>query len=151
MRWPRIVSVESIVLWTLRAFLTYASVAQCRQLHTSGPELPSIPVAQTRRTARSEDCATAQAASSRQETAVWRNIASAAESGWDFSSRWLPPGGALQDIRTTAIVPVDLNTFLWKCESMLAQLCLHTGDTIGSDEVGESFCVAARGLASICV
>uniref|UniRef100_A0A915CMS6 Trehalase n=1 Tax=Ditylenchus dipsaci TaxID=166011 RepID=A0A915CMS6_9BILA len=43
---------------------------------------------------------------------VWRDIASAAESGWDFSSRWLNDSSKLSSIQTTSIVPVDLNAFM---------------------------------------
>lgn len=82
-----------------------------------------------------EDCATAESAESREHTAVWRDIASAAESGWDFSSRWLPPGAGLQAVRTTAIVPVDLNTYLWKGECMLARLHRHAGDDSAASAV----------------
>jgi hypothetical protein len=54
---------------------------------------------------------------------IYRNITAAAESGWDFSSRWMHPNGTLANLRTVAIVPVDLNTFLWKLENVLATLC----------------------------
>ena len=38
------------------------------------------------------------------------NLRAAAESGWDFSSRWLADGKTLATIRTTDLVPVDLNS-----------------------------------------
>lgn len=43
---------------------------------------------------------------------VWRDLASAAESGWDFSSRWLRDYDRLSSIETTQIAPVDLNAFI---------------------------------------
>lgn len=47
---------------------------------------------------------------------IWSDVASAAESGWDFSTRWFAHTGEaafrLDSIRTTKIVPVDLNAFL---------------------------------------
>jgi len=56
----------------------------------------------------------------------YANIAAGAESGWDFSSRWIAPCEkgeyALERIATTAIVPVDLNTFLYRMERNLARL-----------------------------
>jgi alpha,alpha-trehalase len=51
-----------------------------------------------------------------------RDIASAAESGWDFSSRWMSdPRGGLAMLRTTRIIPADLNAFLYKMETDLAR------------------------------
>eukprot|EP00983_Pelagomonas_calceolata_P111470 1159784-Pelagomonas_calceolata.AAC.8 len=35
---------------------------------------------------------------------LWLDIASAAESGWDFSSRWLGDGFNLHTMRTTQVV-----------------------------------------------
>lgn len=65
-----------------------------------------------------EDVATA-AASGRPAGEVYRDLRAGAESGWDFSSRWLD-GDALSSIRTTAIAPVDLNAFLFGLESAIA-------------------------------
>ncbi|MBX3737020.1 MAG: hypothetical protein KF715_10045 [Candidatus Didemnitutus sp.] len=62
---------------------------------------------------------------------LFRDLRSAAESGWDFSSRWLATGGGLETIRTTEIVPVDLNCFLWQLESMLARAHAAAGDREG--------------------
>lgn len=42
----------------------------------------------------------------------FKDIGSAAESGWDFSSRWFRDHKNLSTIETTNIVPVDLNAFL---------------------------------------
>jgi len=46
---------------------------------------------------------TLQWASAPEQCVLWRNIASAAESGWDFSSRWLADGRSLNTIRTTQV------------------------------------------------
>lgn len=51
---------------------------------------------------------------------VYRDLRAGAASGWDFSSRWCD-GTELHTIRTTAILPVDLNCFLYKLEQ---QICL---------------------------
>ena len=53
----------------------------------------------------------------------YRNIRAACESGWDFSSRWLKDENALSTIRTTEIVPVDLNALLYLLECTLARVC----------------------------
>lgn len=65
-----------------------------------------------------EDVKTA-AASDRPAEDVYRDLRAGAESGWDFSSRWLD-GASLSSIRTTAIAPVDLNAFLFGLEAALA-------------------------------
>ena len=43
---------------------------------------------------------------------LYCDIASAAESGWDFSSRWFADQHTLRTLRTTRVVPADLNAFL---------------------------------------
>nr|WP_230206642.1 trehalase family glycosidase [Novosphingobium sp. Gsoil 351] len=70
-----------------------------------------------------EDIATA-AASDRPAREVYRDLRAGAESGWDFSSRWLDDS-SLSSIRTTSIAPVDLNAFLFGLETAIAQ----SGDT----------------------
>ena len=65
-----------------------------------------------------EDVETASL-SSRPAPDVYRDLRAGAESGWDFSSRWLEDG-ALASIRTTAIAPVDLNAFLYGLEQAIA-------------------------------
>jgi alpha,alpha-trehalase len=67
-----------------------------------------------------EDVNTAKAAG-RPPEEVYRDLRAAAESGWDFSSRWLEDGRTLSTIRTTELVPVDLNSFMVKLETTLAQ------------------------------
>jgi len=53
--------------------------------------------------------------------AFYRDIRSAAESGWDFSSRWFDDGKSLRTIRTTSFVPVDLNCLLVHLETTIAR------------------------------
>lgn len=52
---------------------------------------------------------------------VYRDIRAAAESGWDFSSRWFADGKTLSTIHTTDIIPVDLNSLLYHIELTLAK------------------------------
>ena len=66
--------------------------------------------------------------SGRNPEEVYRNIRAAAESGWDFSSRWFADGKTLATIRTTAIIPVDLNALLYKVELTLAKAASLEGD-----------------------
>jgi alpha,alpha-trehalase len=69
-----------------------------------------------------EDIATAQP-STRPAAEVYRDLRAAAESGWDFGSRWLADGKTLGTIRTTEILPVDLNSLLFKLETAIARGC----------------------------
>lgn len=65
-----------------------------------------------------EDVETASA-SNRPAGDVYRDLRAGAESGWDFSSRWLDRP-ELSSIRTTSIAPVDLNAFLYGLEVAIA-------------------------------
>ncbi|MEX2336589.1 MAG: alpha,alpha-trehalase TreF [Fulvivirga sp.] len=51
----------------------------------------------------------------------YRHLRAGAESGWDFSSRWLADHENLQTIHTTDIIPVDLNALLYHLELKIAQ------------------------------
>lgn len=69
-----------------------------------------------------EDIETAKH-SGRPAAEVYRELRAAAESGWDFSSRWLDDGKTLATIRTTDFIPVDLNSLLYHLELTIAQAC----------------------------
>ncbi len=69
-----------------------------------------------------EDVATARA-SGRPPAEVYRHLRAAAESGWDFSSRWFADGKSLSTIHTTDIIPVDLNSLLYRLERTIARAC----------------------------
>jgi alpha,alpha-trehalase len=69
-----------------------------------------------------EDVATARA-SGRPPAEVYRDLRASAESGWDFSSRWFADGRTLATIRTTEILPVDLNSLLYRLEIVIARGC----------------------------
>ena len=62
-------------------------------------------------------------ASRRPRAQVYRDLRAAAESGWDFSSRWLGDGRHLTTIDTTDIVPIDLNSLLYGLESAISSGC----------------------------
>ena len=53
---------------------------------------------------------------------VYRHIRAAAESGWDFSSRWFKDGNDMATIQTTNLLPVDLNCLLLFMEQTLLQI-----------------------------
>ena len=64
-----------------------------------------------------EDVATAS--TTKDKSIVYNHLRSGAESGWDFSSRWLADGYNLNTIHTTDILPVDLNALLYHLEEVL--------------------------------
>jgi alpha,alpha-trehalase len=74
-----------------------------------------------------EDVATARE-SGRPAVDVYRNLRAAAESGWDFGSRWLADGKTLATIHTTDFVPPDLNSLLYQLELTIAAGCEITAD-----------------------
>jgi alpha,alpha-trehalase len=61
------------------------------------------------------------ATSGRNPAKLYRNLRAAAESGWDFSSRWFKDGKSLVTIQTTQIIPVDLNSLMVHMEKTLAE------------------------------
>ena len=76
-----------------------------------------------------EDLHTAQQ-STRPAEETFRHIRAAAESGWDFSSRWLKDEHNLASIQTSDLLPIDLNCLLYFLEKTLVhtyrQLPDHT-------------------------
>jgi alpha,alpha-trehalase len=80
-----------------------------------------------------EDVATAQR-SSRPAAEVYRDLRAGAASGWDYSSRWLDVDEDLSSIRTTAIVPIDLNCLLHKLETQIARLSRACGDAPAAEQ-----------------
>lgn len=67
---------------------------------------------------------------------LFAELKTAAESGWDFSSRWFvgsSPGqtkATLTDTRTSTTVPVDLNAILCRVEWLLADFHSMLGNTV---------------------
>ncbi|HJV19430.1 MAG TPA: alpha,alpha-trehalase TreF [Sediminibacterium sp.] len=68
------------------------------------------------------------AASHQPEATVYKNIRAAAESGWDFSSRWFADGKNMHTIETTSIIPVDLNCLLQFLETMISMAYFEQQD-----------------------
>jgi alpha,alpha-trehalase len=68
-------------------------------------------------------------ASGRPRAQVYRDLRAAAESGWDFSSRWLADGRHLTTIHTTDLVPVDLNSLLYGLERAISSGCAARHDS----------------------
>jgi alpha,alpha-trehalase len=78
----------------------------------------------------------------RRET-FYRNVRATAESGWDFSSRWLRDPRDLRTLETTDLVPVDLNSLLYCAERTIAALRAFRGRA-GDAQVAQRFTTAAE-------
>jgi alpha,alpha-trehalase len=90
-----------------------------------------------------EDVATART-SGRPAAEVYKDLRAGAESGWDYSSRWLADPARLDTIRTTQIVPVDLNSLLWAQEQAIARRGAAGDKACAADFAAQA---AARGRA----
>ncbi|CAK7317786.1 TREH [Vulpes lagopus] len=64
---------------------------------------------------------------------LWAELKAGAESGWDFSSRWLvggPNPKLLSSTRTSKFVPVDLNAFLCQAEELMSNFYSSLGNSV---------------------
>ncbi|MBB3186652.1 alpha,alpha-trehalase TreF [Microbacter margulisiae] len=104
-----------------------------------------------------QDIATAKEAKrhliNRDNQDVYRNLRAAAESGWDFSSRWLSNVQGkfpLYTIHTTRIIPVDLNCLLYHLEMTLAKACRLKGDTLQAEHYTKKADIRAKTIVALC-
>ncbi|MDH4057707.1 MAG: trehalase family glycosidase, partial [Cyclobacteriaceae bacterium] len=65
---------------------------------------------------------------------LYRNLRAAAESGWDFSTRWFRDVNSFATIHTTEIIPVDLNCLLYHLELVLAEAFQDVGNNAKAKE-----------------
>ena len=78
-----------------------------------------------------------------QREVLYRNLRATAESGWDFSSRWMRDPKDLRTLETTQLVPVDLNSLLYHAEVTIAAL-RRVRARPGDQEVAARFARAAQ-------
>ncbi|KAK2465281.1 hypothetical protein APHAL10511_002635 [Amanita phalloides] len=70
-----------------------------------------------------------------EEAALYAELASGAETGWDYSSRWFYDGFGAQGLRSLNVrstIPVDLNSILYKNHILLAGLYGSSNHTAAS-------------------
>jgi alpha,alpha-trehalase len=91
-----------------------------------------------------EDILTAQR-SGRDKIEMYHHLRAAAESGIDFSSRWFADGKNLVTIRTTDMIPPDLNSLLYHLELSIAKARLMNKD----DSVASLYRKKAAGRAAL--
>lgn len=68
-----------------------------------------------------EDTETARKGGGLQSDRLYLHLRAAAESGWDFSSRWFADPDDISTIQTADIIPVDLNCLLYHLEATIAE------------------------------
>lgn len=68
-----------------------------------------------------EDMLTASESPERNPDRVFLHLRAAAESGWDFSSRWFHNPSDIRTIHTADIIPVDLNALMYHLEVTIAE------------------------------
>jgi alpha,alpha-trehalase len=66
--------------------------------------------------------------SGREPHQLFRDIRAAAESGWDFGSRWFADAHSRATLDTTEIIPVDLNSLLYGLEHAIGAGCKRAGE-----------------------
>lgn len=81
---------------------------------------------------------------------LYRDLRSAAESGWDFSSRWFSDKKNISTIHTTDIVPVDLNSLLTHLEQMIAKGYRLRGDEKNATAFATRADLRRRALLTFC-
>jgi alpha,alpha-trehalase len=74
-----------------------------------------------------EDFRLAERVPAARRESLYRDLRAAAESGWDFSSRWMRDSSDLATLETTQIAPVDLNSLLYDAERTIAALRAFRG------------------------
>ena len=81
---------------------------------------------------------------------MYRHIRAAAESGWDFSSRWFADPHSFATICTTDLIPVDLNCLLWFLEKKLADTCDSLQDTTSAASYYAAAIARAEAIERYC-
>ncbi len=89
-----------------------------------------------------EDYELGQQLPAERREAFYRNIRAAAESGWDFSSRWMRDTTDLKTLETIDLVPVDLNSLMYHMEKTIAAF-RRVRNAAGDAEVAREYDKAA--------
>lgn len=83
-----------------------------------------------------EDSTTAEGAVGRDADRLFLHLRAAAESGWDFSSRWFLDPLDIKTTHTADIIPVDLNSLLYTLEQTIAEAYRLSKNPIASWRYG---------------
>ncbi len=58
---------------------------------------------------------------------LYHSVRGAAESGWDFSSRWFADGQHIETVDTAQVIPTDLNSLMFGLEQAISRGCARAG------------------------
>lgn len=72
--------------------------------------------------------------------ALYKDLRTAAASGWDFSSRWYGVNGEFSSTETSKILPIDLNCLLYYLEDLIAK----SSELANDQETANEFKTAAE-------
>jgi alpha,alpha-trehalase len=103
-----------------------------------------------REEAWTEDINTAKNSHRQPVETVYRELRTCAESGWDFSSRWLADGKTLGSIHITDIIPVDLNCLLYNLEMTLGDAYGMKGNTAKALQYESAAAVRREAILRYC-
>jgi alpha,alpha-trehalase len=109
-------------------------------------------LAEPRPEAYRHDVELAAAIPASEREGFYRNVRATAESGWDFSSRWLGDPSDLRTLRTTELAPVDLNCLLYGAERLIAALLTHRarpGDSAAAARYDSAATARRRALVTL--
>lgn len=81
---------------------------------------------------------------------TYHHLRAGAASGWDFSSRWFADGKTIATIQTTAIIPVDLNSLLYKMEMVIALAKQLKKDAAGATSFKKKALIRAAAINKYC-
>ncbi|XP_047178246.1 trehalase-like [Vigna umbellata] len=79
----------------------------------------------------------------------YRDLASAAESGWDFSTRWMRNPPNFTTLATTSVIPVDLNAFILGMELNIAFFAKVVGDNGTAERFLENADLRKKAMDSV--
>jgi alpha,alpha-trehalase len=80
---------------------------------------------------------------------LYKDIAAAAESGWDFSSRWFSDKLNINTSVTTQIIPVDLNAVMCGVESTLSSFFTQVGNVDKANKYTQAFKARKEALSGL--
>ncbi|KAF4317525.1 hypothetical protein JM18_007139 [Phytophthora kernoviae] len=84
-----------------------------------------------------------------QKAAFYDEIIAAAESGWDFSSRWFGDYNTLDTVRTSRVISVELNAILHRVEQNLATFHAILGNADSSTRFKEAASTRVRAMDAV--
>jgi len=90
------------------------------------------------------------AASAKDTKKTYRHLRAAAESGWDFSSRWFKNKNDFATIHTTDIIPVDLNCLLVNLEKTIAKSFRLSGNIPMAEKFETLACRRSGAIETYC-